>query len=359
MIPLLPCFKILPLVYDESLSYYEVLCKLTEAMRKYLEISDENFKEIEEALNKIEKLKEYVDQQNQKTLADVDKKIAKALEPAKQYSDELYNQLLEILFTNNKSLRGWLETELMRMKNLPSDQFLITGNPKTTGLLHHYEECIRESQCDFVNTNRWTASTFENIKMSASMFQNIFENAYEIDTKKLSFEPRSFEPTSLLNCSSKWFKSSFLKFDGPNSSGNYKLRVIFSGSKSSTDSTKVRRLFEVYHDNEKIYFKISDLSTTGFTIGDVLENLEFPYQEVMIGLNFSDVLSSNKVVITQPSRTDNMDPYNESFMNKDVQDMITSHITGGKITSIQVVKGDGNSEISSNLYQYYLQYLTI
>ena len=34
MLPLLPCFKVLPLVYDESLSYYEVLCKLTKLIQE-------------------------------------------------------------------------------------------------------------------------------------------------------------------------------------------------------------------------------------------------------------------------------------------------------------------------------------
>lgn len=36
------CQKVLPLVYDESLSYYEVLCKLTEYMNKMFE-TQENF----------------------------------------------------------------------------------------------------------------------------------------------------------------------------------------------------------------------------------------------------------------------------------------------------------------------------
>lgn len=30
--PFWRCFKVMPLVYDESLSYYEVLCKLTEKL---------------------------------------------------------------------------------------------------------------------------------------------------------------------------------------------------------------------------------------------------------------------------------------------------------------------------------------
>lgn len=34
------CQKVLPLVYDESLSYYEVLCKLTEYMNKMFETQE-------------------------------------------------------------------------------------------------------------------------------------------------------------------------------------------------------------------------------------------------------------------------------------------------------------------------------
>ena len=41
------CQKILPLVYEDSLSYYEVLCKLSDYIKTILETETQNQKEIE------------------------------------------------------------------------------------------------------------------------------------------------------------------------------------------------------------------------------------------------------------------------------------------------------------------------
>lgn len=51
------CFKVLPLVYDESLSYYEVLCKIKYKLNELIEGVNElpeTLKDIEEALAQIE-----------------------------------------------------------------------------------------------------------------------------------------------------------------------------------------------------------------------------------------------------------------------------------------------------------------
>lgn len=51
------CFKVLPLVYDESLSYYEVMCKIAAKMNELigeLDTLPETIKEIEAAIAQIE-----------------------------------------------------------------------------------------------------------------------------------------------------------------------------------------------------------------------------------------------------------------------------------------------------------------
>lgn len=51
------CFKVLPLVYDDSLSYYEVLCKVVGKLNEIIEELDnlpETIKEIEAAIAQIE-----------------------------------------------------------------------------------------------------------------------------------------------------------------------------------------------------------------------------------------------------------------------------------------------------------------
>lgn len=52
------CQKILPLVYDESLSYYEVLCKIRDKMNEVIELSnswDDQYKQLQEAIQEIQK----------------------------------------------------------------------------------------------------------------------------------------------------------------------------------------------------------------------------------------------------------------------------------------------------------------
>lgn len=51
------CFKVLPLVYDESLSYYEVLCKVVQKLNETLESLEalpETLADIEAAIAQIE-----------------------------------------------------------------------------------------------------------------------------------------------------------------------------------------------------------------------------------------------------------------------------------------------------------------
>lgn len=46
--------NVLPLVYDDSLSYYEVLCKISAKLNEVIKFVNDNIKEyIEEALNRL------------------------------------------------------------------------------------------------------------------------------------------------------------------------------------------------------------------------------------------------------------------------------------------------------------------
>lgn len=45
-VPNYHCQKILPLVYDDELSYYEYLCKLTDTMNKIIDTINDEFKTI-------------------------------------------------------------------------------------------------------------------------------------------------------------------------------------------------------------------------------------------------------------------------------------------------------------------------
>lgn len=51
------CFKVLPLVYDDSLSYYEVLCKVKQKLNEVIESMeglDDKIKEIDEVIAQLQ-----------------------------------------------------------------------------------------------------------------------------------------------------------------------------------------------------------------------------------------------------------------------------------------------------------------
>lgn len=52
------CFKVLPLVYDDSLSYYEVLCKVVDKLNEVIASMNEledSYKSIQQAIAQIQK----------------------------------------------------------------------------------------------------------------------------------------------------------------------------------------------------------------------------------------------------------------------------------------------------------------
>ena len=55
------CFKVLPLVYDESLSYYEVLCKVVDKLNEVIEQYEQLPEYLEEIRAAIAKIQEWID----------------------------------------------------------------------------------------------------------------------------------------------------------------------------------------------------------------------------------------------------------------------------------------------------------
>ena len=55
------CQKVLPLVYDDSLSYYELLCKVVDYLNKIIEDNKEEIAEIEKIKIELVNLKNYID----------------------------------------------------------------------------------------------------------------------------------------------------------------------------------------------------------------------------------------------------------------------------------------------------------
>lgn len=54
------CQKVLPLVYDDSLSYYEVLCKVVEYINKIIDDENGTLAQIEELRSELEVVKQWI-----------------------------------------------------------------------------------------------------------------------------------------------------------------------------------------------------------------------------------------------------------------------------------------------------------
>ena len=181
MLPLLPCFKVLPLVYDESLSYYEVLCKLTKLIQEMAKNVDGNFNsiqnEIEKIYSQITDLKAYVDEQDSKLSNRIDltneritEEIRKCHEHCEIYAKRLYDQLLDILNQYQGEMKQWVLGEIAKIPTGIPKQFAITGNPKTSGLQHDIITVTRESMCDFVNSDKYTCEQIDNIGIPINFY---------------------------------------------------------------------------------------------------------------------------------------------------------------------------------------------
>lgn len=85
------CQKVLPLVYDTELSYYEVLCKTVDYLNKTMETVDDVSDEFEQLSNSFNELKNYVDTEIAKVYKYVDDELAK-------YNDEYFDNLIEQKF---------------------------------------------------------------------------------------------------------------------------------------------------------------------------------------------------------------------------------------------------------------------
>lgn len=85
------CQKVLPLVYDTELSYYEVLCKVVDYLNKTMGAVNELSDEVEDLINPFNELKEYVDNEIAKLRKYIDDELAK-------YDDDYFDNLIEQKF---------------------------------------------------------------------------------------------------------------------------------------------------------------------------------------------------------------------------------------------------------------------
>lgn len=167
------CQKVLPLVYDDSLSYYEVLCKITYKLN--------------EVINNINDIPEYI-----KSLVSDDDKLKKIL-------IDLYNQLEEQIAggnektnetaSENRSIGNfvWINGYLYRVINpiIRGDKYEVGANIEKITIEEIFDE-IQLLFCEYVELNPNNAS------------ENISDNTWFWYKNKLCMALKDIEAGTLL-----------------------------------------------------------------------------------------------------------------------------------------------------------------
>lgn len=167
------CFKVLPAVYDESMSYYEVLCKAVQKMNDIIvtinsfQADYEGYTDTQAAI-----LKEYADGQDEKIIAIINEQIS-------TLENELQTQVKQVYETIGKTdetTRGWVMYELDKVYKYIVKYFTDTMqlyNP-TNGELESLGKVIN----DIYDALRYFGIT-------AADFYKLELNAYDYDAKMI------------------------------------------------------------------------------------------------------------------------------------------------------------------------------
>lgn len=182
------CQKVLPLVYDDSLSYYEVLCKFLEKLNEVIELYNNITDDFESLVDeKIAEFKIYVDEQNK--IQD-DNLNAYKDEMSKNF-DDVYDKIsLEVnrlyAYINNldNTLRIWVTGEINALKKYIDDAILgkIMIYDPTTGyknpldvVINHVYDALRYYgiTCYQFDTAKWTAQRYDDTHITALKFDTL------------------------------------------------------------------------------------------------------------------------------------------------------------------------------------------
>jgi hypothetical protein len=182
------CQKVLPLVYDNSLSYYEVLCKFLEKLNEVIELYNNITDDFESLVDKkIAEFKIYVDEQN--NIQD-DNLNAYKDEVSKNF-DDVYDKIsLEVnrlyAYINNldNTLRIWVTGEINALKKYIDDAILgkIMIYDPTIGyknpldvVINHVYDALRYYgiTCYQFDAAKWTAQRYDNTHITALKFDTL------------------------------------------------------------------------------------------------------------------------------------------------------------------------------------------
>lgn len=193
------CQKVLPAVYDQSLSYYEVLCKLAAFLNKMLE-------ELEKMQDNIDALhKAYKDLQDW-----VNAEIARFEAHMEQHFDdltrELWNRFEEYKNNTNTTLQQWFNdyaTNTTNTLNRKFNEFVNNANTRIDQMFNTYTSSTNNEfntwKTDFTNQyNQWKDEVngqISNINSNISSLTNRVTALENMVKKYPNFNYKSFTMT--------------------------------------------------------------------------------------------------------------------------------------------------------------------
>lgn len=193
------CQKVLPAVYDQSLSYYEVLCKLAAFLNKMLD-------ELEKMQDNIDALhKAYKDLQDW-----VNAEIARFEAHMEQHFDdltqELWNRFEEYKNNTNATLQQWFNdyaTNTTNTLNQKFNEFVNNANTRIDQMFNAYTSSTNNEfntwKTDFTNQyNQWKDEVngqISNINSNISSLTNRVTALENMVKKYPNFNYKSFTMT--------------------------------------------------------------------------------------------------------------------------------------------------------------------
>lgn len=205
---------ILPLVYDDTLSYYEQLCKFASKLNELVDGLNNFNENVEDMVDsKISILKEYVDNENKKQ----DDITTEKFNDVYNFINNKINEIYTYINNGDTILKNYIDNEIKKLKEWVNEAVLgniiiydpTTGykNPLETVLSHIYD-ALR-----YWGINCYQ---FDSANITCDYFDNKNMTALEFDTKSLEiigkyyphyiFNPIDGEYDSVQRVLYQWFQ---------------------------------------------------------------------------------------------------------------------------------------------------------
>ena len=203
------CQKVLPAVYDQSLSYYEVLCKLAAFLNKMLE-------ELEKMQDNIDALhKAYKDLQDW-----VNAEIARFEAHMEQHFDdltkELWNKFEQYKNDTNTTLQQWFNeyaTNTTNNLNKKFEDFVTNANTRIDQMFNTYTTNTNNDfntwKTDFTNQyNQWKADVDGQITNINSNIRSLTTRVQALENKIKTYP--KFDYKSFTLTGTRYYKKAIL-----------------------------------------------------------------------------------------------------------------------------------------------------